>query len=593
MPVIGTAGHVDHGKSTLVTALTGRDPDRWDEEKRRGLTIDLGFAWTTLPSGIEVGFVDVPGHEKFLKNMLAGIESIDVGLLVVAADEGWMPQTEEHLAVLDAVGIENIVIALSRVDLVDGETAELARMEIEDMVAGTGAEGSPVVLISATSGAGLDALRQELDAAVSKAGVSDVQRPRLWVDRVFPVAGAGTVVTGTLTGGALSIDDRVWIWPLEREVRVRGLHSHDEPRSTVAPGNRTAVNLVGVDHHDLKRGAMLGQSGAWAPSSRLLVQLETVRNIEDAITSRGAFSVHLGSGAWLCRVRPLHGSIEKTGLALITLPAAVPTETGDRFVLFDAGRRMVVAGGLVLDPSPARRPDTSLASAPINTADDRARSLLNSRGVETFERLAAHSGGGTDTNAIAAGKWLFSRSWAKSQELRAIDITRTYQKANPLRPGIPKASLASRLDIDQAVLESMVDWSDKLSESGAAIMTADFAGSFSEDQELAWQTARRKLEADGFAPGKISDLGVDRELVHALVRRGEIEELADGVFYLPDTLRALIDRVRSFTEPFTVSDFRDSLGVTRRHAVPMLEWLDDKGITKRQGDVRVVIQSTP
>ncbi|MBT8250033.1 MAG: selenocysteine-specific translation elongation factor [Acidimicrobiia bacterium] len=593
MAVIGTAGHVDHGKSTLVTALTGRDPDRWAEEKRRGLTIDLGFAWTTLPSGTEVGFVDVPGHEKFLKNMLAGIESIDVGLLVIAADEGWMPQTEEHLAVLDAVGIDNLVIALSRVDLVDGETAELARMEVEDMVAGTGAERAPVVLTSATSGAGLDQLRSELDAAVSRAGVSDSQRPRLWVDRVFPVAGAGTVVTGTLTGGALSVDDKVWIWPLEREVRVRGLHSHDEPRSTVVPGNRTAVNLVGVDHGDLKRGAMLGRSGAWEPSARWLVRLETVRNIEDPITSRGAFSVHLGSGAWSCRVRPLQGSIEKTGLATITLPIAVPTEVGDRFVLFDAGRRMVVAGGLVLDPSPARQPDISMASAPINTADDRATSLLNARGVDTVERLAAHSGGGSDTSAIAAGKWLLSRSWAESQERRAIDITRSYQETNPLRPGIPKASLASRLRIDQATLESLVDWSDQLSETGAAIMTADFAGTLSDDQELTWQTARRKLKADGFAPGKISDLGVGRELVHALVRRGELEELAEGVFYLPDTLQALIDRVRSFTEPFTVSEFRDALGVTRRHAVPMLEWLDKERITKRRGDVRVVIQSTP
>lgn len=593
MPVIGTAGHVDHGKSTLVQALTGRDPDRWEEEKRRGLTIDLGFAWTTLPGGVEVGFVDVPGHEKFLKNMLAGIESIDVGLLVVAADEGWMPQTEEHLAVLDAVGIQHIVVVVSRIDLVDEETAELARLEIEDQAAGTVAEGAPVVMASAVSGEGLDELRAELASEVEAAGVIDIGRPRLWIDRVFPVSGAGTVVTGTLTGGSISVDDRLWLWPLDREVRVRGLHSHDTPRSVVVPGTRTAVNLAGIDHREVSRGAMLGVRSDWSPGRRWLVELQTVRTLEEPLTARGAFSVHLGAGAWPVRLRPLEGAIGERGLALISLSEGVAASSGDRFVVFDAGRRMVVAGGTVLDPAPARRPDTSIADRPLGTPDERAEALLDTRGADRLETIRAHSGGGEVVGAIGAGAMVMSPDWSAKLETEAVTMARAYQAQNPLRSGIPKAQLASQLGVDAPVLEALVGWSERLVEDQAAVATSDFSGSLGAADEEAWGQARRRLQADHFAPTPVRDLGLGSELVHALVRRGDLVELADGLMYLPATLDALVIRVQSLRAPFTVSEFRDELGVTRRHAVPMLEWLDQQRVTRRQGDRRVVIQSGP
>ncbi|MGH8875565.1 MAG: selenocysteine-specific translation elongation factor, partial [Acidimicrobiia bacterium] len=251
MPVVGTAGHVDHGKSTLVRALTGRDPDRWEEEKRRGLTIDLGFAWTTLPDGSEVSFVDVPGHERFIKNMLAGVEAIDVALLVVAADEGWMPQSEEHLAVLDLLGVRHGVVAVTKVDRVDADMVELATLEVEERLRGTSLEGCPVVPVAAPAGKGLDELRARLVEATAASERPATGRSRLWIDRAFTIAGAGTVVTGTLLDGPLEVGEQVTVWPLQIDARVRGLQSHERDLRRAEPRRRVAINLAGLDRHQL------------------------------------------------------------------------------------------------------------------------------------------------------------------------------------------------------------------------------------------------------------------------------------------------------------------------------------------------------
>ena len=249
MPLIGTAGHVDHGKSTLVEALTGRDPDRWAEEKERGLTIDLGFAWTTLRPAGEVSFVDVPGHERFLKNMLAGIEAIDVALFVVAADEGWMPQSEEHLAVLDLLGIDSGVVALSKIDLVDPEVAALVEIEIAQRLSGTTLQDAPIVPVSARTGEGLDHLREELAVRVDEVQHRG-DRPRLWIDRSFSVRGAGTVVTGTLTEGPMRVGDDLELLPVRKRARIRGMQSHESGIEMAGPGRRLALNLTGVDRDE-------------------------------------------------------------------------------------------------------------------------------------------------------------------------------------------------------------------------------------------------------------------------------------------------------------------------------------------------------
>ncbi|MDH3397899.1 MAG: selenocysteine-specific translation elongation factor, partial [Acidimicrobiia bacterium] len=412
MPVVGTAGHVDHGKSTLVRALTGRDPDRWAEEKRRGLTIDLGFAWTTLADGTEISFVDVPGHERFIKNMLAGSEAIDVALFVVAADEGWMPQSEEHLAVLNLLGVRSGVIAVTKADRVDDELMELVTLEVEEKLDGTSLAGAPIVPVSPVSKRGMDELRTALETAVREIGPAlvDVGRPRLWVDRSFTITGAGTVVTGTLLDGPLAAGDQVEIWPGRLRGRVRGLQSHEQDHPEVAPHNRVAVNLVGLERTEVARGAMLGRPDDWHPTATALVHIETARYLDEPLTNRGAYHLHLGSGAWPVRLRLVQGSeLDGSGPAILQLSQPLPLKIGDRFILREVGRRAVVGGGRILDPHPMTRISDirlsveTLRDMVAGPANEQATALLQVRGRDSLARLSADSGGGVPTGAIITG----------------------------------------------------------------------------------------------------------------------------------------------------------------------------------------------
>ncbi|MGA7097665.1 MAG: selenocysteine-specific translation elongation factor, partial [Acidimicrobiia bacterium] len=390
MPLIGTAGHVDHGKSTLVQALTGRDPDRWEEEKRRGLTIDLGFAWTTLPNGGEVSFVDVPGHERYLKNMLAGIEAIDVALFVVAADEGWMPQSEEHLAVLDLLGIHRGVVALTKIDAVDEETAGLAALEIEERLEATSLQDAPIIPVSARTGVGLENLLQTLDDLVAQVEPGG-DRPRLWVDRAFSVSGAGTVVTGTLVEGSLRTGDEVTLFPGGARTRIRGIQSHERELEQAGPGRRVALSLSGVDRAAVPRGSMLGLADQWVVTRRFTATLMPARYV-DVFPERGAFHVHVGSGAHPAEIHVLEGD-----LGLVSIPDELPLRSGDRFIVRETGRKMVVAGGVVIDPSPprSRKAIRSFPKMdPLGTKDSIATALLAGRGLDRAARLEAESGGG-------------------------------------------------------------------------------------------------------------------------------------------------------------------------------------------------------
>ena len=361
MSIVGTAGHVDHGKSTLVAALTGRDPDRWAEEKERGLTIDLGFAWTELEPGLTVGFVDVPGHERFIKNMLAGVGALDVAMFVVAADAGWMPQSEEHLAVLDLLEVRHGVIALTRVDLADEETHLLAELEIAEQVADTVMEDWPVVPVSPVTGTGLGDLVAALAAAVQAAGPSvDAGRPRLWVDRSFTIAGAGAVVTGTMTGGTLTRGQEVTLFPGATPLRIRNLQVHEHDVAAIGPGTRAAVNVTGSGIDAIVRGSMLGDVTQFRATRRALAELRTVRTLEAPLTGRGAYHLHVGSGSWPVDVRTVESvSVAGSGAVLVDLPEAIPLVMGDRYILRESGRRAVVGGGRILDPHPPRKVDTA------------------------------------------------------------------------------------------------------------------------------------------------------------------------------------------------------------------------------------------
>ncbi len=601
MPVIGTAGHVDHGKSTLVLALTGRDPDRWAEEKRRGMTIDLGFAWVELPGGLEAGFVDVPGHERFMKNMLAGIEGIDAALFVVAADEGWMPQSEEHLAVLDLLGVANGVVALTRRDLVDDDLAELATLEIHEKLEGTSLAGAPVVPTAAPTGEGVAEVAAALSSALEAAGPSpDRGRPRLWVDRSFVVGGAGTVVTGTLTGGTLRVGDHVEVWPGGRPARIRSLQSHERSRDEVGPGNRAAVNLVGLDRREVARGALVGSPGQWRETRRALVELRTVRGLSEPLSNRGAYHFHVGSGAWPGRMRILDGNeLAGAGAALASFGTPLPLAAGDRLVVRDVGRRAVVAGGVVLDPMPparsaqVRRSLEALRAAADGDPDARAAALLAGRGRAAVADLAAHSGGGSLGDATVVDGKAFSVAELDRLASRAVAESGDFHEANPLRPGIPAASLASRLGLTLAQLAAVVEREPGIVQEGGALRLAGFTGGFGRAEQAAWDAARAALEEAGPAAPRASQLGLGSELLHALLRDGELVRVADDLVYLPADLDDIAATVAELADGFTVADFRDLLGVSRRQAVPLLEWLDKAGVTARSGDTRTVRRRPP
>lgn len=600
MPVIGTAGHVDHGKSTLVRALTGREPDRWEEERRRGLTIDLGFAWTTLPGGIEAGFVDVPGHERFIKNMLAGVDAIDVALFVVAADEGWMPQSEEHLQILDLLGVGAAVVALTRADLVDGELLELAEIEIRERLEGTSLEDSPIIPTAAPAGRGVAEIAEALAAAVGELPVRGGDRPRLWIDRAFTIGGAGTVVTGTLLDGPVASGDSLVLWPGVRSVRVRSLQRHETPVERVEPGSRAALNLAGLDLGDVERGAMLGKAGQWYPTDRFLAEIRTVRSLEDPIRDRGAFHLHVGSGVWPARLRIVAGSaVSGRGAVVLHPDSPIPLKAGDRFIVREVGRRAVVAGGVVLDPHPPPRRAALEAALPVLAAagpgrDGRAAALLEVRGIDRRDRIEADSGGGHPAPAVSAGDTIVSAGAAERLVERAAAVLSAFHDENPLRHGMAKPELAVTLGIGRPVLEALVEnHPDVLTAEGTAVRLTGFAAELGAESEAAWLRAAAVLRAAGPAPPSRVELGIDEELTHALLRRGWLAALTPDLVYLPETLDAVVELASSLHDGFTVADFRTAAGITRKHAVPLLEWLDRTGVTRRVGDGRVVRRQPP
>lgn len=598
MPVIGTAGHVDHGKSTLVAALTGRDPDRWREEKERGLTIDLGFAWARLGRG-EVSFVDVPGHERFIKNMLAGTEGFDAALLAVAADEGWMPQSEEHLAVLEALDVSRGVIALTKTDRVDEDLAELAALEVAERLAGTALDGAAIVPVSAVSGVGMERLREELARVADACPARDEGRPRLWVDRSFTVAGTGTVVTGTLVGGRLAVGDPVEIHPGGWRSRIRSLQSHETERREAQPGSRTAVGLAGAERERTERGAMLGRPGDWVPSRRLLALLRRARYLDRPLTGRGAYQMHLGSGTWTIRLRPVAEAGRGEQLAVLELDRPAPVRMGDRFVVRDSGRRLIAGGGRVLEPAapPQAKAAAGWAARLRGVLDgspgQRADALLEVRGMEKSRVLAAHSGGGTPAGGLAAGETFWAGERAARLTEQARQAVASYHRDNPLRPGIPKASLASRLGVETEALAALLAWEPALEERGSAVAEAGFAPAFREGENAEWERIRRELREAGLQAPRVAELRADPELLHILVREGRLVRVSDQLVYLPEQIEELWARLGDLPERFTVAAFRDAMGLTRKYAVPLLEWLDGSGATVRRGDERSLTGRRP
>ena len=578
MPLIGTAGHVDHGKSTLVMALSGRDPDRWAEEKRRGLTIDLGFAWADIGGGLEVSFVDVPGHERYLKNMLAGVDAIDIAILVVAANEGWMPQTEEHLAVLHLLGVSRGVVALTKVDMVDREIAELASAEVEDRLEGTSLAGSMVVPVAAPNGSGVTELRAELLRLCESLIPFEGGRPRLWVDRSFSVPGAGTVVTGSLLGGILEVGDEVRIYPGRDTARIRSLQSHEKDVNPALPGTRVAVSLVGPEVSDIGRGDMVAREGQWRTTERLVVSIMPARYV-DYVTPRGAYQMHIGTATLNARVLKLAGD-----RALISVDRPVAATMGDRFILRDTGRRRVVAGGAVLDPAPSQ----GTLSAKLNAEeppDKRAARLLEIRGMDHLADIVNDSGGGTPEDAVIVGDLVISTSRLKQLTDAAEQKVRIDHEERPMRSGIPMATLAGVLKAPRSIVERAIQGSTLLEVRGPDVAIENHQASLDPEAATVWDEARSKLSA-GLTVPTVGELEIETELLHLLIRRGDLIRVSENLVYLPDQVADIIGIVNRLEVPFGVGEFKDALGLSRKYAVPILEWLDDRGYTVRRGDGR-------
>jgi selenocysteine-specific elongation factor len=626
MHVICTAGHVDHGKSTLVRALTGMEPDRFAEERERGLTIDIGFAWTTLAGpgaeGPTVAFVDLPGHERFIANMLAGAGAVELALFVVAADEGWMPQSREHLDILDLLGVRHGVVALTKADAVDDDTRDLGVELVREELAGSALAEAPIVPVSATSGEGLDDLRAALAALVAGAPAAvDRGRPRLWVDRAFTIRGAGTVVTGTLAGGRLAVGDELAVLPDGDRGRVRGLQSLQEPVEDAAPGARVAVNLSGLERTAVGRGDAVGVPGRWVAAAAFDARVRVLPDQE--LDRRGAWHLHVGSSERSVRVFPTAGvPLTGEGYVRVELDAPLALVSGDRFVLREAGRQATVAGGVVLDPAPTPRPRGSAERARrLAELDRRATALtegdrpallaahLAERGADDPERAVAATGTSVeDAQALVAagaavpvGPALADAGALGRWGDAAAAALATHHTANPVDRAAPKDVAARAVaaagcpePLVAAALDALVGVG-MIAAEGTGLRLPDHAVALDPAQEAARDRLLAALGAAPFAPPRLAAAadaaGASTALVRELEAAGAIVRLEPDLALLASAIDDAHGRLRAaFAEegPLTAARAKDVLGTSRKFALPLLEHLDRTGRTRRVGDVREV-----
>lgn len=607
--VVGTAGHIDHGKSTLITALTGIDPDRLAEEKRRGMTIDLGFAHMTLPSGREIGLVDVPGHARFMRNMLAGAHGLDAVLLVVAADEGVMPQTREHLEIIDLLQVRRGLVVLTKRDLVDSDWVELVKADVMDALTGTSLEGAPLLAVSAATGEGITRLVAALDDLLSNASPrTDLGRPRLPIDRVFTMSGFGTVVTGTLVDGPLSVGDDLEVVPSGRPVRVRGLQRHNIKVDTVAPGNRVAANLIGVEKSELSRGDVLARPHSMQPARRIDTEVRVLTSAPHAVRHGAELLLNTGTVEVGCRVIMLEGDELAPGGAgwvQLYLDRPIAAIADDRFVLRVPSPAQTVAGGRFVDVAPRRHPrhDSAVRESLVRRA---AGNVLHEelrkypRGVTVAALLKATLAPKTDLEQLRArrlGDWLFSdEAWAAIAN-RASSELDAFHSAHPLRPGMAREELRSRLGVPAAsfapVLQGLVE-EGRLVERDGSLATPQHH----VELETAGGPAAELLELLGrqpFAPPSLPEAmaksGATEEVVRALVQRGDLVRASQDIAFTKDAYEAavaLVKEIASAGGSVTVAQLRDRMAASRRPVLALLEYLDAQRVTRRVGDARVL-----
>ena len=606
--VVGTAGHIDHGKSTLITALTGIDPDRLAEEKRRGMTIDLGFAHMSLPSGREIGIVDVPGHARFMRNMLAGAHGLDAVLLVVAADEGVMPQTREHLDVIDLLDVRRGIVVLSKADLVDQDWLALVIEEVGRALKETSLAGSQVIPVSSVTGEGLSDLTMALDELLASSAVrEDAGRPRLPIDRVFTMSGFGTVVTGTLVDGTLAVGDEMEVVPGGRRVRIRGLQRHNQKADAVGPGNRVAANLTGVEKSELWRGDVLARPNSLAATRRIDANLRVLASAPQPVRHGAELLVHTGSVEVSCRTIVLDAEEVApggTGWVQLYLERPIAAAAGDRFVLRTPSPAMTVAGGTFVDVAPRKhaRHDSAVRESLVRrAAGDVLQQELRKypRGVTVQALLKATVAADAEVEHLKArrlGDWIFSDEAWSSIAGRAADELAAYHAAHPLRSGMPREELRSRLGVPPASFAAVVDG---LASDGRVVERNGSLAAPGHEVELGESGPRaellRILGADPFTPPSLQEAmlqaGAGIELVRALVQRGDIVRVSDDIAFTSsafDSAVAMVKEIVAADGSVTVARLRDRMAASRRPVLALLEYLDAQRVTRRVGDVRLL-----
>jgi selenocysteine-specific elongation factor len=636
--ILATAGHVDHGKSALIKALTGTDPDRLPEEKARGITIDLGFAALDLRSDdgkrYRLGIVDVPGHEDFVKNMVAGVGSIDLALLVVAADDGWMPQTEEHLQILSYLGVQRAVVALSKIDLATDEQAAVAR--VRDRLKDSGIDDAPIVPTSVVSGRGIEELKAALlDVLAKTPPPRDIGKPRLSVDRVFALHGIGTVVTGTLSGGTLSRGQTVSVQPTGSATRIRTMQMHNHEVQTAQPGSRVALNLPDLEITSAKnsrgprtiaRGDVITVEKLGKSTHALDVLLRRALRSDEHTTSRplkhgGIVQVHHGSSAVPARVYFLESreSLEtaKEAIARVHLESPLLAFTGDRFVIRDWPEQHTLGGGVVLDCAPltaraardaqialvrarAKAPDDVCISIQSHVARDRiiARESLLLRSRYSADEIdSALADLTTRAKVLVRGKWIAQPDAWRTLREQAAALIDAHHQAHPELGGLPLADLRQKLGNTLAFDELIDECSgDGFARAGTAIRRAMHRPKLPPRLENSGAKLRALLAARGAEPPSRKELAPDalsQEALRFLISTGEAIEVSDEIALSADVYARIVSEIRTHLrqhQKATVSELKSRIGSNRRVMVPLLELLDRQGITQRQGDFRVLRQ---
>lgn len=623
MFVIGTAGHVDHGKSTLVYALTGIDPDRLAEEKARQMTIDLGFAWLRLP-GLpdEVGVVDVPGHRDFIENMLAGVGGIDLALFVVAADEGVMPQTREHLAILDLLQIQGGVTALTKVDLVDDpEWLELVTLELTETFEGTVLAHAPIIPVSAHTGQGLDQLKATLAERLQLCQARpDQGRPRLPIDRVFSLSGFGTVVTGTLMGGQLRLGDEVEIQPSGLTGRIRGLQTHKTRLNLAQPGSRVAVNLGGVDRGQVKRGDVVARPGVARPTLLLDVVYRHLAAADAPLKHQAEVKLFVGSAETLARTRILGAqqiNPGEEGWLQLALSQPIAAMRGDRFILRRPSPGATLGGGRVLDPHPGRRhrrfrrellqhlrtltqgTSAELLLQALGRLEPVARpALLAQCGLEAAEATAAYAELQADGWLVELDEQVVTRARRQSWAGAAEALIRDYHRQYPLRPGLPREELRSRLKLKPNVFNPLARQLAEQGvwvENGPVLHLAGHAIRFSAEQQAAVDQLLAVFRRAGINSPSVKEAQamVGEAVYEALLALGQLKQISAEVVWEANDYAKFTQAVYTYLQQqttITAAQVRDLFQTSRKYAIALLEHLDDQKITRRNGDMRELLR---